>query len=312
MQTEWIECIPNISEGRSQPIQTDLYPSLQKIENLHVLHLHCDGDHHRSVLTLAGNRSGIQNAMLSLCQWAIQSIDLRHHQGVHPRMGAVDVIPLVSLAGISEEACIAFSRELAESIATTFQLPVYLYERSALQPNRQNLADIRRGGFEKLAEKMRQSNWKPDYGSSVPHPTFGAVAVGVRAPLIAFNVLLDTPKRSLVQHIAQIIRESSGGMKGLKAMGVYLKSKDRAQVSMNIVDHQTVSLYEVMERIQKEAHKQGVKVLGSELVGLVPKSAIEKGNVADLHILNWHEQLILENALEQITKKHLKIPLKLW
>jgi len=233
-----------------------------------------DANHNRSVFTLAGSPDGIQEAALKLAAKALERIDLTKHTGEHPRMGAVDVIPFVPLRDAAMEECVEISKKVAERIASELNIPVYLYEESALNPERKNLAAIRKGQFEGMADKMKRPEWSPDYGGRTPHPTAGVTAVGARMPLIAFNVNLNTPDVNVAKSIAKIIRGSSGGFKYCKAIGIKLSDRNIAQVSMNMVNYEGTPLYRVFEMIRTEARRYGVSILGSEIIGLSPAKAL--------------------------------------
>jgi len=233
-----------------------------------------DANHNRSVFTLAGSPDGIQEAAFKLAAKALERIDLTKHTGEHPRMGAVDVIPFVPLRDAAMEECVEISKKVAERIASELNIPVYLYEESALNPERKNLAAIRKGQFEGMADKMKRPEWSPDYGGRTPHPTAGVTAVGARMPLIAFNVNLNTPDVNVAKSIAKIIRGSSGGFKYCKAIGIKLSDRNIAQVSMNMVNYEGTPLYRVFEMIRTEARRYGVSILGSEIIGLSPAKAL--------------------------------------
>jgi len=269
-----IECIPNFSEGRNLSIVEELADTAGSIPGVTLLDHSSDANHNRSVFTLAGSPDGIQEAALKLAAKALERIDLTKHTGEHPRMGAVDVIPFVPLRDAAMEECVEISKKVAERIASELNIPVYLYEESALNPERKNLAAIRKGQFEGMADKMKRPEWSPDYGGRTPHPTAGVTAVGARMPLIAFNVNLNTPDVNVAKSIAKIIRGSSGGFKYCKAIGIKLSDRNIAQVSMNMVNYEGTPLYRVFEMIRTEARRYGVSILGSEIIGLSPAKAL--------------------------------------
>ena len=272
--TKIIQCIPNFSEGRCEKIIGELITAAQSAPGATLLDHSSDPSHNRTVLTLIGDPAGIKTAAFSLAKCARDNIDLTRQAGGHPRMGAVDVIPFVPIKGISMEDAVALSKEVGQAISGELGIPVFLYEESASSAHRRNLADIRKGQFEGMAAKMRHPDWKPDYGNAVPHPTAGAVAVGARRPLIAFNANLSTSDINIANKIAKKIRGSSGGLKYCKAIGIMLEERKLAQVSMNLVNYEETSIYSALELIKTEAKRYGVRVVGTELVGLAPAKAL--------------------------------------
>ena len=239
-----------------------------------VLDVSTDVSHNRTVLTLAGEAVPLRKAILALFEVALGAIDLRTHAGVHPRLGAVDVVPFVPLEGATMDDCVALARDTAAAIARRFDLPVYLYEDAAIQPGRRHLEDIRRGQFEGLGAKMARAGWAPDFGPARPHPTAGASVVGARLPLIAYNINLATDRLDVAKRIAAAIRESSGGLPCVKAMGVTLGERGIVQVSMNLTNYQVTGMSQVFEVVSQRAADEGVAVLESELIGLVPAAAL--------------------------------------
>jgi len=221
-----------------------------------------------------GDPAGIKAAAIALAKCARDNIDLTRQSGEHPRMGAVDVIPFVPIRGVTMEECVAISKEVGQAIAEELGIPVFLYEEAASSEHRRNLAEIRKGQFEGMAEKMLSPLWRPDYGNAAPHPTAGVVAVGARKPLIAFNANLSTPDITIADKIAKKIRGSSGGLKYCKAIGIMLKERNLAQVSMNLVDYEGTAIYTAVELIKAEAARYGVRIIGTELIGLAPAKAL--------------------------------------
>lgn len=282
-----VECIPNFSEGRDQAMIDGLAAAARAVPGCRLLHVQSDRSHNRCVLTLMGSPEAMEEAAFQLCRQAMETIDLTKHQGAHPRMGATDVIPFVPLMDVSMAECVALSRRVAERIARELQIPSFLYEASAASPGRANLADVRRGEFEGMPEKLLQPDWAPDYGERRVHPTAGVTAVGARMPLIAFNVNLDTPDVEIAKAIARVVRGSSGGFKYCKALGVRIEERDIAQVTMNMVNYQGTPLYRVVETIRMEAARWGVRVLGTELVGLTPAQALIDAAAYYLQIENF-------------------------
>jgi glutamate formiminotransferase len=292
-----IECIPNVSEGRRPEVVAQLAAAVRAVSGVRLLDVSSDPSHNRSVFTLAGDAAGVEAAVLALVGAAISSIDLRQHTGEHPRLGAVDVVPFVPLEGATMAECAALARKVGAALASRFELPVFLYEEAASTPLRRNLEDIRRGGFEGLAEKMKDPAWAPDYGPAVPHPSAGAVVVGARLPLIAFNVNLATDRIDVARKIAAAVRGSSGGLRFVKAIGVSLADKGVAQVSMNLTNYERSPLFRVMELVRREAARYGVTVLESEIVGLVPAAALVAAAQYYLQLDGFSSRQILEQRL---------------
>jgi glutamate formiminotransferase len=270
-----IECIPNISEGRRDDVVAAIAAAAVKAApGVVLLDRTSDPDHNRSVLTFLGDGEPLVAAMTALVEASLGAIDLRSHKGAHPRLGAVDVIPFVPVRGATAAECVVLAKSLGKTLAERFSLPVYLYEDAASSAERQNLATIRKGEFEGLAKKMQDPAWKPDFGPSAPHPSGGAVVVGARAPLIAYNVNLATSDLAVADRIAKAIRHLSGGYRFVKAMGVKLEARGQVQVSINMTNFEKTPLHRVFETVRSEAERHGVAVVGSEIVGLVPQAAL--------------------------------------
>ncbi len=267
-----IECVPNVSEGRREESIVRLAAVIEA-PGVKLLDRSSDVSHNRTVYTFAGETDALQQAVLRLVESAVAAIDLRSHDGVHPRMGAVDVIPFVPLDAATMDDCVALARSTGALIAGRFAVPVFLYEEAAATPVRRNLAEIRRGGIRGVALRMRQSEWQPDFGPAVPHPTAGATAIGARPILIAFNVNLASSRLDVAKRIAAAIRESGGGLKHVKAMGVHLES-GVVQVSMNLTNFRETSMTTVFDAVAAAAAADGVRVLESEIVGLAPAAAL--------------------------------------
>ena len=294
--TQVIQCVPNFSEGRSAQVIQGLIAAAQSTPGVSLVDHHIDSSHNRTVLTLIGGPEGLKTAALTLAKYARDTIDLTRHTGEHPRMGAIDVLPFVPIKNITMEECIALSKDVGAAIAGELGIPVFLYEASASNDQRRNLADIRKGQFEGLANKMQSPKWQPDYGSPAPHPTAGAVAVGARMPLIAFNANLSTSDIKIADKIAKRIRGSSGGLKYCKAIGIMLKERNIAQVSMNMVNYEGTSLYTALELIKAEAARYGVHVVGTELIGIAPAKALIDCAEYYLQLKDFdYRQHVLEN-----------------
>ncbi len=269
-----IECIPNFSEGCNEELINEFVNIATSVPGVILLDHSSDSSHNRSVFTLVGSPEGIEDVAVKLAKHAVENIDLTKHVGEHPRMGAVDVIPFVPIQDVTMEECIEVSKKVGERVYNELKLPVFLYEESAVNPDRKNLAKVRKGQFEGMAEKMATPEWTPDFGENAPHPTAGVVAVGARMPLVAFNVNLSTSDVTIANNIAKIVRGSSGGFKHCKGIGIMLEDRNIAQVSMNMVNYEGTPLYRVFELIKIEAKRYGVSVIGSEVIGLTPAKAL--------------------------------------
>ncbi len=292
-----IECVPNISEGRDRARIEEIAAAVRAAPGTRLLGVSSDASHNRSVLTLVGDAAGVAAAVRALFEAALPRIDLTSHTGEHPRMGAVDVVPFIPIRGATVEQCVALSREVGAAIAERFGVPVYLYEDSASSERRRNLADIRKGEFEGFAEKMKSPDWKPDFGPDRPHPTAGVVAVGARAPLIAYNINLGTRDLSIADRIARAIRHIGGGFRYVKAMGVDLADRGLVQVSINMTNYKKTPLHRVFECVRSEAERYGVPVVGSEIVGLTPADALFAAAEHYLRIESFSSDQVLETKL---------------
>ncbi len=293
-----IESVPNFSEGRRRDVIDAIVDEVRRSGPIRVLDLTSDPDHNRTVLTLAGDPASVTTALEALAAACVRHIDLRSHAGRHPRMGAIDVVPLVPIRDISMADCVRLARDVGAAIARKLDLPVYLYEEAASAPHRRDLAAIRKGGFEGFPEKIQDPLWKPDFGPSSVHPTAGCVAVGAREFLIAFNINLTTSNLEVAQQIARSIRHSSGGLRYVKAMGVMLEARHMAQVSINMTDFRRTPLHRVFEMVRSEAARHGVGISGSEIVGLVPAEALLQAAEFYLRIEGFRPDLVFERRLE--------------
>jgi glutamate formiminotransferase len=268
-----LECVPNVSEGRRPEAVARLAASASSVPGARLLDVSSDPDHNRTVLTLAGEEESLHQALLALYETALAEIDLTRHEGVHPRVGAVDVVPFVPLGETPMAAAAAAAERLGAEVARRFGIPVYLYEQAARNPARKALADIRRGGFEGFPAKIADPAWAPDFGPARVHPTAGVTVIGARFFLIAFNAVLETPDVAVARAIAKRVRESGGGLPAVRAMGVYLASRGRAQVSMNLVDYRRTPVLAALDRVRQEAAVLGTRVVESEVIGLIPEEA---------------------------------------
>ena len=298
MSSTLVECVPNFSEGRD-PRTVDAIVEAMKIPGVYLLDRKMDSDHNRSVITLIGDRDAVQEAAIRGVGKAAELIDLTKHQGAHPRMGAADVVPFIPIDGVTIEDCVAMARHVGAEIAKRFQIPVYLYEAAAATPERQNLENIRRGQFEGIrAEIASNPARQPDFGECSVHPTAGATVVGARKALIAYNVFLNTPDVAIAKKIAKAVRFSSGGLRFVKGAGFLVRGL--AQVSMNLTDFEQTPIHRVFEFVKREAGRYGVIPISSEIVGLIPKKALEEAAEWFLQVENFDSSLILENRLAAI------------
>ncbi|HXO64167.1 MAG TPA: glutamate formimidoyltransferase [Steroidobacteraceae bacterium] len=293
-----VECVPNFSEGRDKA-KVDAIVAAMRLDGVYLLDREMDADHNRCVITLVGEREPIQEAAIRGVGKAAELIDLNAHQGAHPRMGATDVVPFIPIEGASIEDCVAMARHVGAEIWKRYQIPVYLYEAAATTPERQNLETIRRGQFEGIrADIATNPARKPDFGDTRVHPTAGVMAVGARKSLIAFNVFLSTADVEIAKKIAKAIRASSGGLRFVKGAGFLVRGV--AQVSMNLTDFEQTPIHRVFEMVKREAARYGVAPVSSEIVGLIPKKALEAAAEWFLQVENFDSSLILENRLSAV------------
>jgi glutamate formiminotransferase len=292
-----IECVPNFSEGRNPEKIERIVQPFRGREGVKLLDYQRDEDHNRCVVTVVGEPEPLKAAVIEAIEAAIAVIDMRTHKGQHPRMGAVDVVPLIPVRGVTMPEAVALSRQMAEAAARKFGLPVFLYEESATAAHRRNLADVRKGQFESMPEKLRQPEWKPDFGPAEVHPSAGVTAIGARMPLVAYNVNLGTADLEIASDIARKIRHLSGGLRYCKALGIDLKDRGIVQVSINMTDYTKTALYRVFELIRIEARRWGVAVVGSEIVGLVPMGALIDTAAYYLQLENFKTEQVLESRI---------------
>lgn len=293
-----IECVPNFSEGRDLKKLEQILDCFRGRENVKLLDYTSDKDHNRSVVTVIGEPEALRDAMVDGIGKAVELIDMTTHQGQHPRMGCVDVVPFIPIRNTTIEDADRVAKETAALAAEKFGQPFFLYEKSASAPHRENLAEVRRGQFEGMAEKMLdQEKWKPDFGPSTIHPTGGVTAIGARMPLIAYNINLDTDKLEIADKIAKAIRHISGGFRYCKALGVMLEDRNIAQVSINLTDYTKTPVYRVFETVKMEARRYGVNILGSEVVGLIPQQALVDCADYYLQLEDFRDDQVLESRL---------------
>lgn len=268
-----IQCVPNFSEGRDLEKIEQIVSAFRGKNGVKLLDYSNDEDHNRVVVTVVGEPEPLKAAIIEAVGTAIRVIDMTKHEGQHPRMGAVDVIPFIPIKNVSMDECVALSKDVAKTLYETYEMPSFLYEKSASAPHRENLAQIRKGQFEGMAEKVKEEEWKPDFGVAI-HPTAGIVAIGARMPLVAFNINLNTNDIEIANKIAKNVRHLSGGLRYCKAIGIELEDRGIVQVSMNLTDFTKTPLYRAFELVKIEAMRYGVTVVGSEVIGLVPMDAL--------------------------------------
>lgn len=292
-----VECVPNFSEGRDLEKIDKIVNCFRAKEGVKLLDYSSDKDHNRTVVTVVGEPEKVADAVIEFVGVCEKLIDLNFHKGEHPRMGAVDVIPFIPIKEYTVEEAVLLSKKVAKTIAEKYEIPVYLYENSAEISWRTNLADIRKGEFEGLEEKMKDEKWKPDFGPNKPHKTFGAVVCGCRPFLCAFNVNLSTSDVNVAKEIAKKVRYIGGGLRYVKALGVEIKERNMAQVSMNLTDYTKTAMYRAFEMVKMEAQRYGVNVIGSEIIGLVPMQALVDCAEYYLQIENFSANQIIETRL---------------
>jgi len=299
-----VECVPNFSEGRDRSVLDQIIAAIQSVPGLCVLDLHMDPDHHRSVVTFVGDKNRVAEGALLAIGKAAALIDLTRHSGAHPRIGATDVVPFVPVKHVTIDECVALAREVGKEAARRFSIPIYLYEAAATRPDRFQLEDIRRGQFEGLRDEIeRLLDRAPDFGPTRTHPTAGATVVGARKFLIAYNINLNTSDVTIAKRIAKSIRHSGGGFRDVKAMGIDLKARQQVQVSMNLTDFEQTPPHRVFAAVKGEAERYGTSIANSEIVGLIPKRALEMAAEFYLQIDNFRPESVFENRLEEIQER---------
>ncbi len=300
MPRQLVECVPNFSEGRDAAKIDAIVQAVLAVPEVVLLDREADADHNRSVLTFVGPPAAVADAAFRAVEKAVALIDLTKQRGAHPRIGAADVVPFIPIEGVTLEECVHLAERLGAEIWSKLRVPVYLYESAARRPERTNLENIRRGQFEALVQEMGTVPARdPDIGDPVCHPTGGAMVTGARKFLIAYNINLNTPDVAIAKHIAKTIRFSSGGFRYVKSMGVMLTSRNLAQVSINLTDFEQTPMHVVFEAVRREAERYGVTVAGSEIVGLIPRKAIELSAEYFLRYENFRPELVLENRIAE-------------
>jgi glutamate formiminotransferase / formiminotetrahydrofolate cyclodeaminase len=293
-----IECVPNFSEGRDKAKVDALIHTMGKVPGVWVLDQEMDADHNRCVITLAGEPDAVAEAAVLGAGKAMQLIDMNEHKGAHPRVGATDVVPFIPIEGVTLEDCVALARRVGEEIWKRYRIPIFFYEAAATRPDRANLENVRRGQFEGMKEELKKNHERqPDVGEPKMHPTAGVTVVGARKFLVAYNVNLNTPDVRIANKIAKAIRFSSGGLRYVKSMGVELKARNLAQVSINLTDFEQTPMHRVYEIVKREAERYGAVPVGSEIVGLVPKKAMEMAAEYFLQLENFSPTQVFENKL---------------
>jgi glutamate formiminotransferase len=292
-----LECVPNVSEGRSREAVDRLARAITRVRDVRLASVHIDPDHHRSVFTFLGAPEPVQAAALSLARAVFETVDMRAHHGIHPRLGALDVLPFVPLRDLTMAEAARVARVVAERLATEHALPVYLYGAAATAPERRSLLAVRAGQYEGLPTRLADPSWRPDYGPARFDPRLGAVLVGARDVLVAYNVWLDRDDAAAARAIARAVRESSGGLPALQAMGARLERRGIAQVAMNLLDYRVTSLPQAFDAVRTEAARRGVGVRRGELVGLAPRAAFAGRSPESVGLIDWSDAGYLETYL---------------
>ncbi|GAD04486.1 glutamate formiminotransferase [Porphyromonas crevioricanis] len=293
-QSKIVQCVPNFSEGRNKENIEKIVNPFRTRQGVKLLNYSNDEDHNRLVVTVIGDPEAVTESLYEAIEQAVQLIDLNKHQGQHPRMGAVDVVPFIPIRNMDMDEAIALSKEVGAEIGKRFGIPVFLYEKSATAPHRENLAKVRKGEFEGMAEKIHEPEWLPDFGPADRHATAGTVAVGARMPLVAYNVNLNTSDVAIADAIAKKVRHIGGGLRFCKAMGVELTDRNIAQVSMNLTDYSKTAIYRAHELVRIEARRYGVEIVGAEIIGLVPMMALVDAAAYYLGLEDFSIEQVLE------------------
>ncbi|MCT8976768.1 glutamate formimidoyltransferase [Clostridium sp. CX1] len=294
-----VECVPNFSEGRNKEIIETIIDEVRRTEGVKLLDYSSDKDHNRTVVTFVGSPEETKEAAYKLIKRASELIDMSKHQGAHPRMGATDVVPFIPIKDITTEECVQMARDLGKKVGEELSIPIYLYEDAASSPERQNLANIRKGQYEGFFEKIKEPEWKPDFGPCEMNRKSGATVIGARFPLIAYNVNLGTDNLEIANAIAKRIRHIGGGLRYAKAVGVMLTERNIAQVSINLVNYEKTAIYTAQEMVKTEAKRYGVPVVGAEVIGLVPMKALIDCAEYYLQIENFDMNQVLEARLSE-------------
>lgn len=294
-----IECIPNFSEGRNKENIEKIIDTVRGKEGVKLLDYASDEDHNRTVVTLVGEPSKVEEVIINMAEKVYELIDMKVHEGAHPRMGALDVVPFVPISDVTMDECVDIANRVGKIIGDRFNVPVYLYEKAATASYRENLATVRKGQYEGFFEKIKDEKWYPDYGPKEVNVKSGCVAIAARQPLVAFNVNLDTPNLEIADKIAKTVRNIGGGLRFVKAMGVMLEERNITQVSMNLVNYEKTAVYRAFEMVKMEAKRYGVNVVGSEVIGLVPMKSLLDCAEYYLQIENFSMDQILEKRMSE-------------
>jgi glutamate formiminotransferase len=291
-----MECVPNFSEGRDLALVEKIVDEARKIEGITILDYSSDKDHNRTVLTMIGAPDKIREAAINTAKKAAELIDMSKHEGAHPRMGATDVIPFTPVSNVTIAECIEVAKEVGAELGS-MGIPIYLYEDACTKEDRRNLANVRKGQYEGFFEKIKDENWKPDFGPQEMNVKSGATVVGARVPLVAFNINLDTPNVEIADKIAKKVRHLGGGLRYVKAIGLKLEERNQTQVSMNLVNFEKTAVYQAFEMVKMEARRYGVNVIGSEVIGTIPMKSLLDVAEYYLQIENFSIEQILEKKL---------------
>ncbi len=295
----------NVSEGRDQAKVQAIVSEIESVRQARLLSSTSDPDHNRSVVSFIGSPAAIAESAFSALRKAVELIDLRIHRGVHPRLGAVDVVPFIPILRVPMQQCVEIARQLGARVASELEVPVYLYEYAALRQDRRDLPSIRKKGFEQFAQLLGSDlSLQPDFGPPRLHPSAGATIIGARRPLIAYNVYLDSSDMVVARQIACAIREADGGLPRVRALAFYITRKNQAQVSMNLIDYKQTSLLEAFQRVRQEAQHRGVDISGGEIIGLVPRAALPSDPRVELMLETFQPSQILENRIEAAIREH--------
>ena len=294
-----VQCVPNFSVGRDKETLETILDEIRRVENVKLLDYSMDKDHNRSVVTMLGEPEAVLEAAFGAIKRASEVIDMTQHQGEHPRMGATDVVPFIPISDVTMEECVELSKKLGEKVGTELGISVYLYEKSASSPSRENLADVRKGQYEGMGEKLNAEGWTPDFGPAELNTKAGVTAIGARMPLVAYNINLGTNNLDVAKKIAKAIRAKTGGFTYCKALGLEITERDIVQVSINMVDYTKTPLFRVFDTVEREAQRYGVNVIGSEIIGLVPMEALIDTADYYLRLEGFDKSQILEKRMAE-------------
>ncbi|MBU1093726.1 MAG: glutamate formimidoyltransferase [Firmicutes bacterium] len=303
-----VQCVPNISEGRDLKKIEYITEPLKNQDRFKCISVEPDKDYHRSVITLIGDPQAMLVPLLEFFRRTLESIDMNNHKGEHARMGAVDVVPFIPISNVTIEACVDYAKQLGQLVSSSLNIPIFLYAKAAQMPSRINLPEIRKGEFEGMGDKIKDPDWKPDFGPQEMHKTFGVTAIGARIPLIAYNIDLNTTDEKVANSIAKAIRQSNGGFQYIQAGPVFLDQRNHVQVTMNILDFKKNPIYRIFETVRMEAKRYQVEVTGSEIVGLLPKDALLDSVKYYLNVEEIpYDKKMSMSQITQLAVKYLKL-----